>query len=51
MCGRCKDVDARIARYQGLAMHLTDQRMLDGIDKLIEQARSEKSELHPKEKK
>jgi hypothetical protein len=46
MCAKCKEFDRKIAHYVGLAARMTDQRMLDGIKRLIAQASTEKSELH-----
>jgi hypothetical protein len=40
-------LDKKIAHYQSLASRFTDQALLDGIEKLIEQANAQKAALHP----
>ena len=49
MCERCVELDAKIDHYQKLARMITDQRMLDGIAKVIEAANAEKAALHPEQ--
>jgi hypothetical protein len=47
MCEKCVELDAKIDRYQQMARLITDQRTLDGIAKIIEEANAEKGALHP----
>jgi hypothetical protein len=49
MCERCVKLNAEIDHYQKLARMITDQRMLDGIAKVIEAANAEKAALHPEQ--
>jgi hypothetical protein len=49
MCERCVELDAKIDHYQKLARMITDQRVLDGIAKVIETANAEKAALHPEQ--
>jgi hypothetical protein len=50
MCDKCSEHDEKIARYQGLAMCITDRQTLDGIASLIEQTIAAKLALHPEPK-
>jgi hypothetical protein len=45
MCNKCKDFDDKIAHYQRIASHITDQLTLDGIAAMITEARAKKSEF------
>ena len=47
MCEKCLEIDAKIERYQRLAIVVTDQPTLDAIEKLKEQMKAEKVALHP----
>jgi hypothetical protein len=47
MCEKCVELDAKIDRYKQMARMITDQRTLDGIAKIIEEANAEKGALHP----
>jgi hypothetical protein len=47
MCEKCIELDAKIDRYEQFARLVTDQRTLDGIAKIIEEANAEKAALHP----
>jgi hypothetical protein len=47
MCDKCVELDRKIEHYHRLASRFTDQALLDGIRKLIEQAEVEKAALHP----
>jgi hypothetical protein len=49
MCERCVELDAKIDHHQKLARMITDQRTLDGIAKVIEEANAEKAALHPEQ--
>ena len=40
------ELDGKIERYQRMASRMTDQAMLDGIKKLIEQMKALKAALH-----
>ena len=46
MCEKCVELDAKIDRYKQMARMITDQRTLDGIAKIIEEASAEKAALH-----
>jgi hypothetical protein len=50
MCGKCTELDDKIAHYTRISTHITDQLTLDGIKRLIEQASAEKTALHLKQK-
>ncbi len=47
MCEKCIELDGMINHYEKLARMITDQRILDGIAKVIETANAEKAALHP----
>jgi hypothetical protein len=47
MCEKCIELDGVIDHYEKLARMITDQRTLDGIAKIIEEANAEKVALHP----
>jgi hypothetical protein len=47
MCEKCVELDAKIDRYQQMALMITDQHLLNGIAKAIEEANAEKAALHP----
>ena len=49
MCDKCVELDNKIDHYHRIASRTSDQAMLDGIKKLIEQALAEKAALHPEE--
>jgi hypothetical protein len=49
MCDKCKPLDDRIARYRGLGQHITDERTLEGIRRLIADLEAQKKVLHPEE--
>jgi hypothetical protein len=46
MCEKCVELDGKISRYRQLASKVTDQRTLDGIQKLIAQMQAEKTAIH-----
>jgi hypothetical protein len=51
MSEKCIELDAKIGRYEQMARMITDQRTLDGIAKVIEEANAEKkAALHPERK-
>jgi len=45
----CVKLDHKIDHYQRLACHVIDQRMLDGIGKLIAEMKAQKAALHPEQ--
>jgi hypothetical protein len=47
MCEQCVELDSKIEHYQRMATKISDQAMLEGIKKLIEQMRAQKAALHP----
>jgi hypothetical protein len=49
MCEKCKELDGRIERYQQLARNITDERALDGIQRLVAELKAEKAALHPEQ--
>jgi hypothetical protein len=49
MCDKCVEIDRKIERYQRLSSGITDQLILDGIKKLIEQMKAQKAALHPEQ--
>jgi hypothetical protein len=49
MCDQCVEIDKKIAHCERLASSFTDQALLDGIKKLIEQATAQKATLHPEQ--
>jgi hypothetical protein len=51
MCDRCVELDDKIEHYKVMASRITDQAMLDGIKWLIERAKTEKTALHPEQKR
>jgi hypothetical protein len=46
MCEKCAQLDAKIEHYRRLSFRLTDQRTLEGIEKLIEQMKAQKATIH-----
>jgi hypothetical protein len=51
MSEKCIELDAKIGRYEQMARMITDQRTLDGIAKVLEEANAEKkAALHPERK-
>jgi FAD/FMN-containing dehydrogenase len=49
MCEKCVELDGKISHYRRLAIGITDRRTLDGIQKLIEEMKAQKTALHPDE--
>jgi hypothetical protein len=43
----CVELDKKIDHYRLMAARMTDQAMLDGIKKLIDRAKAQKTALHP----
>jgi hypothetical protein len=43
MCEKCVELDAKIDRYKQMARMIADQRTLDVIAKIIEEANAEKA--------
>jgi hypothetical protein len=48
MCEKCDEIDAKTARYRGIARGVTDERALVSIESLIADLQTQKSLLHPK---
>jgi hypothetical protein len=49
MCEKCKAIDERIRHYLTLSSQVTDQQILDGIKRLIEEMEAQKKALHPEQ--
>jgi hypothetical protein len=49
MCNKRKVLDRRIEYYQRIAACINDQSTIDRIEKLVEEMRSGKLALHPKD--
>ena len=49
MCERCVEIDKKIEHYRFMASRMTDQPTLDGIKKLIEDMKAERTALHPEQ--
>jgi hypothetical protein len=47
MCEQCVEINRKIDRYRLIASRTTDQTMLDGIEKLIDELQAAKVALHP----
>jgi hypothetical protein len=45
MCGKCSELDSKIAHYKRIAVHITDQQTLDGIASLIKQMTVDKAAI------
>ena len=45
MCRKCSEFDSKIAHYQRIAVHVTDQQTLDGIASLIKQMTADKAAI------
>lgn len=50
MCGKCDELEGKIARYTRLLTYIGDQIAQDGITGLIEKMKAEKVALHPPRK-
>jgi hypothetical protein len=50
MCNKCMEIDRKISRLRDLAVLVSDQRTIDGIDELIAEQEVQKIELHPEKK-
>ena len=50
MCGKCKDIDARIAHFRELSKHMFDKQTLDGIAAVIAELEARKRDFHPEQK-
>ena len=46
MCDHRDEVDAKIDHYRLIETRMTDQALLDGIKKLIEELQTQKAALH-----
>jgi hypothetical protein len=51
MCGKCDEIDLKMARYTRIAAQIGDQIAQDGIAGLIEKMKAEKAALHPEPEK
>jgi hypothetical protein len=47
MCEQCKELDAKIEHYQRVARNITDQKTIDGLNKLISDMQRKRAALHP----
>jgi hypothetical protein len=47
MCSKCDELDRRIEHYQRLSRMLLDQRVIEGLEALIEKYKADKKALHP----
>ena len=47
MCSKCDELDGKIEHYQGLSRMLLDQRVIEGLEALIEKYKADKKALHP----
>jgi hypothetical protein len=47
MCAKCTPLTDKIAHYNKLAKHVTDERTLDVIADMVKQMTDEKAGLHP----
>jgi hypothetical protein len=47
MCEQCKELDAKIEHYQRVARNITDQKTVDGLNKLISDMQRKRAALHP----
>ncbi|MCK1287021.1 hypothetical protein IVB41_24220 [Bradyrhizobium sp. 44] len=47
MCGKCDEIDEKIAHHSRLLSLITDKIARDGIAGLIEEMKTEKAALHP----
>ena len=47
MCEKCVELDGKIEHYRDIALRMTDEAMLRGINVLIERAKAHKEALHP----
>jgi hypothetical protein len=50
MCEKCMEIDRKIARLRDVALLISDQRTIDGIDELIAEQGVKKIELHPEKR-
>jgi len=47
MCSKCDELDRKIEHYQRLSRMLLDQRVIEGLETLIEKYKADKKALHP----
>jgi hypothetical protein len=47
MCDKCVDLDKKIDHYASLGSFMTDPQTIEGINKLIEEMKAQKVQLHP----
>jgi hypothetical protein len=46
MCPKCNELNDKIAHYRRMALYITDQLTLDGIERLIKRMTDEKTAIH-----
>jgi hypothetical protein len=51
MCGKCDEIDDKIAHHSLLLSRISDKIARDGIASLIEEVKTEKAALHPEPEK
>jgi len=47
MCSKCDELDRKIEHYQRLSRMLLDERVIEGLETLIEKYKAGKNALHP----
>jgi hypothetical protein len=47
MCEAGKEIDAKIEHYERVARKITDQKTIDGLNKLVADMKRKKAKLHP----
>ena len=50
MCAKCNELNDKIAHYRRMAVYITDQLTLEGIETLIERMTHERAAIHPESK-
>lgn len=45
MCSKCDELDRKIEHYQRLSRMLLDQRAIEGLERLIEKYKADKSSI------
>jgi hypothetical protein len=51
MCEKCVELDGKIEHYRDIALRMTDEAMIRGINVLIARAKVQKAVLHPEQTK
>lgn len=49
MCGKCNDIDEKIARYKRLSDKVLDRQFEEAVVALVADLEAEKARLHPGE--